>query len=94
LLLLIVMLGCSLSLFSGCGSGSGPTTNDAIAFAPKGTYTVTVNAAGTALSATTSNAMPATSTYTGPLGPGCAFSPAGAVNPTCTQIAQITLVIQ
>jgi len=92
LMMLIVLLGCSVSFF-GCGSG-GPTTNDAVAYAPKGTYQVTVYAAGTALSATTSNAMPATSTYTGPLGPGCAYSPAGAVNPTCTQTAQITLVVQ
>jgi hypothetical protein len=82
LALLVVLLGSSLTIFSGCGSSSGLTTNDAVAYAPKGTYQVTVYAAGTA------------SGYAGPLGPGCAYSPAGATNPTCTQTAQVTLVIQ
>jgi trimeric autotransporter adhesin len=91
---LVILLGSSLSLFSGCGSGSGPTTSDAVAYAPKGTYQVTVYAAATAPSALVSNGMPATTSYAGPLGPGCAYSPAGAVNPTCTQTAQVTLVIQ
>jgi trimeric autotransporter adhesin len=78
-LTLFLLLGASLIGFSGCGSDLiGPT--------PTGTYQVTLTATATDPS------YPAV-TPTSPLAPGCVITPSTATYPTCTQTAQITLVV-
>jgi hypothetical protein len=76
----MLLLGATVTVFDGCGSNLIGNTS-------AGTYTITVTATATDPS------YPAV-TSTSPLAPGCVITPASATYPTCTQTAQITLVVQ
>ena len=80
LLSLLLVLGASMTAFSGCGS-------NLVGVTPKGTYMVTITATATDPS------YPAV-TATSPLAPGCVITPSTATSPTCTQVAQVSLVVQ
>jgi hypothetical protein len=80
LLSLLFLLIASFAAFSGCGS-------DLVGNTPAGTYQITVTATATDPS------YPAATTKN-PLAPGCVITPSTATYPTCTQTAQITLVVQ
>jgi hypothetical protein len=80
LLSTVLVLGLSIMALSGCGS-------NLVGVTPKGTYMVTITATATDPS------YPAV-TASSPLAPGCVITPATATYPTCTQVAQVSLVVQ
>jgi sugar lactone lactonase YvrE len=80
LLSMLLVLSASMLALSGCGS-------NLVGITPKGTYMVTITATATDPS------YPAV-TATSPLAPGCVITPSAATYPTCTQVAQVSLVVQ